>query len=243
MKYWIIGASSGIGKSIAIELDKSGHDLILSSGNNNKLRKTSLGLTRDHLLLPFDLSRKSECIKNAKIVINKDINSLCIIYMAAAYSQNDYDDYEKIIDVNITGLLHILSITKEYLKNTSEQSKLIICSSLVAYKGLPYSQPYSLTKAALLSLGSSLSIELRDVVDVKVITPGFVKTQLTDKNNFPMPFIMSSEKAAKIIINGIYSKKYEITFPLPMYIIMKCLQILPNFISNYICSVIKKTTG
>lgn len=243
MKYWIIGASSGIGKSIAIELDKIGCDMILSSSNSDKLIKASSKLQKNHLLLPFNLSNKDECIRNSEIVINKNMSSLCIIYMAAAYSPNDYTDYEKIIDTNITGLLHVLSITKEYLKNTHEQSKLIICSSLVAYKGLPYSQPYSLTKAALLNLASSLSIELRNVVDVKVITPGFVKTQLTDKNTFPMPFIMSSEKAAKIIINGINSKKYEITFPLPMYIIMKCFQILPNFIGNYIGSVIKKTRG
>ena len=99
-----------------------------------------------------------------------------------------------------------------------------------------------MTKAALYNLASSLHIELKDKIDVKVITPGFVKTPLTDKNKFPMPFIISSNKAADIIERGMFSKKFEITFPFPMYLIMKGLQTLPNFISNYISSLVKKGT-
>jgi len=163
--------------------------------------------------------------------------------MSATYSPDDSSDYENVINVNILGLLHILSVTKEFLKNTNDTSQLIICSSLVAYKGLPYSQPYSMTKAALYNLASSLHIELKNIVDVKVITPGFVKTPLTDKNNFPMPLIISASSAASIIAKGmVSSKKFEISFPLPMYLIMKGLQTMPNFISNYISSLVKKGT-
>ena len=162
--------------------------------------------------------------------------------MSAAYSPDDYSDYENIINVNIMGFMHILHVTRSFMINSTNKSKLVICSSLVAYKGLPYSQPYSMTKAALYNLASSLHIELKDKIDVKVITPGFVKTPLTDKNKFPMPFIISSNKAADIIERGMFSKKFEITFPLPMYLIMKGLQTLPNFISNYISSLVKKGT-
>jgi short-subunit dehydrogenase len=100
-----------------------------------------------------------------------------------------------------------------------------------------------MTKAALYNLASSLHIELKGIVDVKVITPGFVKTPLTDKNNFPMPLIISANAAASIITKGILSsKKFEISFPLPMYLIMKGLQTLPNFLSNFISSLVKKGT-
>ena len=170
------------------------------------------------------------------------MDSLKIIFMSATYSPDDSSDYENVINVNILGLLHILSITKEFIKNTNNISKLIICSSLVAYKGLPYSQPYSMTKAALYNLASSLHIELKGIVDVKVITPGFVKTPLTDKNNFPMPLIISANAAARIIAKGINSNKFEISFPIPMYLIMKGLQTLPNFMSNFISSLVKKGT-
>jgi len=241
-KYWIIGSSSGIGKELAVKLDQQGFDLILSSRNEDKLNQLNNSLINDHEIIPLDLSNKEQCLEVSRNIINKEIDSLQIIFMSAAYSPDDYSDYENIINVNILGLLHILSITKEFLINTNNVSKLIICSSLVAYKGLPYSQPYSMTKAALYNLASSLHIELKDVVDVKVITPGFVKTPLTDKNNFPMPFIIGADSAAKIIIKGMNSKRFEITFPFSMYLVMKILQVLPNLISNYICSLVKKGT-
>ena len=241
-KYWIIGSSSGIGKELAKKLDAKGCDLILSSRNEENLNQLNKSLINDHEVMPLDLSNKDQCLNISKNIVNKDIDSLHIIFMSAAYSPDDYSDYENIINVNVLGLLHILSVTKEFLKNTNELSQLIICSSLVAYKGLPYSQPYSMTKAALYNLASSLHIELKNVVDVKVITPGFVNTPLTDKNNFPMPFIIEADSAARIISKGMRSNKFEITFPISMYLVMKMLQILPNLISNYICSLVKKGT-
>ena len=242
-KYWIIGSSSGIGKELAKKLDAKGYELILSSRNHEKLNELNSTLINNHEVIPLDLSDKNQCLKVSKNIINKEIDSLHIIFMSATYSPDDSSDYENVINVNILGLLHILSVTKEFLKNTNELSQLIICSSLVAYKGLPYSQPYSMTKAALYNLASSLHIELKNIVDVKVITPGFVKTPLTDKNNFPMPLIISASSAASIIAKGmVSSKKFEISFPLPMYLIMKGLQTMPNFISNYISSLVKKGT-
>ena len=242
-KYWIIGSSSGIGKELAKKLDAKGYELILSSRNHEKLNELNSTLINNHEVIPLDLSDKNQCLKVSKNIINKEIDSLHIIFMSATYSPDDSSDYENVINVNILGLLHILSVTKEFLKNTNDTSQLIICSSLVAYKGLPYSQPYSMTKAALYNLASSLHIELKNIVDVKVITPGFVKTPLTDKNNFPMPLIISASSAASIIAKGmVSSKKFEISFPLPMYLIMKGLQTMPNFISNYISSLVKKGT-
>jgi len=241
-KYWIIGSSSGIGKELAKKLDSQGCNLILSSRSEDKLNQLNNSLINNHVVMPLDLSEKSQCLEVSKDIINTPMDSLDIIFMSAAYSPDDYSDYENIINVNLLGILHILSVTKDYLKNTNTESKLIICSSLVAYKGLPYSQPYSLTKAALYNLASSLHIELKGCVDVKVITPGFVKTRLTDKNSFPMPFIMDASKAAEIILKGMNSKRFEISFPFPMYLVMKGLQTLPNFISNYFASLVKKGT-
>ena len=241
-KYWIIGSSSGIGKSLAKKLDNKGYSLILSSRNESKLHELNSLLKNDHEVLPLDLSDKDQCLSISQQIVESNPDALNIIFMSAAYSPDDYSDYENIINVNIMGFMHILHITRNFMINSANKSKLIICSSLVAYKGLPYSQPYSMTKAALYNLASSLHIELKNKIDVKVITPGFVKTPLTDKNKFPMPFIISSNKAADIIERGIFSKKFEITFPLPMYLIMKGLQTLPNFISNYISSLVKKST-
>ena len=241
-KYWIIGSSSGIGKALAKKLNNKGYKLILSSRSEDKLNELNNLLNNDHEVLPLDLSDKDQCLSISRQIVESNPDSLNIIFMSAAYIPDDYTYYENIINVNIMGFMHILHVTRSFMINSTNKSKLVICSSLVAYKGLPYSQPYSMTKAALYNLASSLHIELKDKIDVKVITPGFVKTPLTDKNKFPMPFIISSNKAADIIERGMFSKKFEITFPLPMYLIMKGLQTLPNFISNYISSLIKKGT-
>ena len=241
-KYWIIGSSSGIGKSLAKKLDNKGYKLILSSRNESKLHELNSLLNNDHEVLPLDLSNKDQCLSISRKIVESNPDSLNIIFMSAAYSPDDYSDYENVINVNIMGFMHILNVTRSFMIKSTNKSKLIICSSLVAYKGLPYSQPYSMTKAALYNLASSLHIELKNKIDVKVITPGFVKTPLTDKNKFPMPFIISSNKAADIIERGIFSKKFEISFPLPMHITMKFLQILPNTLSNFICALLKKST-
>ena len=241
-KYWIIGSSSGIGKALAKKLDNKGYKLILSSRSEDKLNELNNLLKNDHEVLPLDLSDKDQCLSISRQIVESNPDSLNIIFMSAAYSPDDYSDYENIINVNIMGFMHILHVTRSFMINSANKSKLIICSSLVAYKGLPYSHPYSMTKAALYNLASSLHIELKNKIDVKVITPGFVKTPLTDKNKFPMPFIISSNKAADIIERGMFSKKFEISFPLPMQTTMKLLQILPNFISNFICSLVKKRT-
>ena len=136
-KYWIIGSSSGIGKELAKKLDAKGYSLILSSRNVDKLIQLNSELINDHEIIPLDLSDKDQCLKVSKDIISKEIDSLSIIFMSATYSPDDTTDYENVINVNILGLLHILSVTKEFLKNTKDPSQLIICSSLVAYKGLP----------------------------------------------------------------------------------------------------------
>ena len=157
-KYWIIGSSSGIGRELAKKLDAKGYDLILSSRNQESLNELNKSLINNHEVIPLDLSNKDQCLSVSKNIINKEMDSLKIIFMSATYSPDDSSNYENVINVNILGLLHILSITKEFIKNTNSISQLIICSSLVAYKGLPYSQPYSMTKAALYNLASSLHI-------------------------------------------------------------------------------------
>ncbi len=242
MKYWIIGASSGIGREIAMQLSELGNEVVVSSSNKSNLEKLNEGNRDRFKLLSFDVSNKAEVNEACNIIKKDSDDALCIIYMAARYDAYDQDkgkesklgNYENIINVNIIGLLHIIENMHNHMKNTKKRSKFIICSSLVAFKGLPFSQPYSLTKAALYNLSSSFFAENHKYFDVKVITPGFVDTPLTRKNKFDMPFIISASKAAQIIIKGLNSKKYEISFPLVTRIIMVSLSIMPHFIYNFL---------
>ena len=141
-KYWIIGSSSGIGKALAKKLDNKGYKLILSSRSEDKLNELNNLLNNDHEVLPLDLSDKDQCLSISRQIVESNPDSLNIIFMSAAYSPDDYSDYENIINVNIMGFMHILHVTRSFMINSTNKSKLVICSSLVAYKGLPYSQPY-----------------------------------------------------------------------------------------------------
>ena len=113
-KFWIIGSSSGIGKELAKKLDAKGYNLILSSRNEEKLHQLNNELINDHEVIPLDLSDKDQCLEISRDIIDKEIDSLSIVFMSATYSPDDTTDYENVINVNILGLLHILSITKEF---------------------------------------------------------------------------------------------------------------------------------
>ena len=109
--------------------------------------------------------------------------------------------------------------------------QIVICASVAGYRGLPTGQPYCAAKAALLNLSESLKVELEPKnIDVKVICPGFVKTPLTDKNDFPMPMIIEAEDSAIAIKKGLCSRAFEIHFPKRFTYIMKLLHILPHWL-------------
>ena len=113
-----------------------------------------------------------------------------------------------------------------YLKQ-SFKGQIAICASVAGYRGLPQSQPYGSTKAALINLTESLAVDLGDKIDIKLICPGFVKTRLTDKNTFSMPMRITPDQAAKKIAQGLHKKRFEITTPWLFTRLMKLLKVMP----------------
>lgn len=109
--------------------------------------------------------------------------------------------------------------------------QIVLCASVAGYRGLPNAQPYCATKAALINYAESLKIELEpEHIDVKIICPGFVKTDLTDKNDFKMPMMISADEAASAISKGLTQKGFEIHFPKRFTLIMKTLRLIPNWL-------------
>jgi short-subunit dehydrogenase len=106
--------------------------------------------------------------------------------------------------------------------------QIAIVSSVAGYRGLPRAIAYSATKAALIAMSESLKFDLdRAGVMVNVINPGFVKTPLTDKNDFPMPFLMSVEEASRRVIDGLARGRFEVCFPRRFAYILKAMRLLP----------------
>lgn len=226
---WIIGASSGIGAALAKQLALEGARVIISARSADKLEALSAEIGAEAYALDVT---KFEDIKNIAEKIGK-INS--VVFMAGIYTPMNFDnmnlsDANHIIDINFKGALNAVLAVLPILKK-QKFGQIALCASIAGYRGLPNAQPYGATKAALINLAESLRLELSPSnIDVKVINPGFVKTQLTDKNRFDMPAIITPEQAAQAIIKGLKDNAFEIHFPKKFTYFAKCLRILPNWI-------------
>ncbi len=232
-KIWIIGASAGIGAALAKELSEQGAILALSArdeGNLNEL-KNSLSDSQ-HLIFPLDVTDSDKVLKTANAIAASFGEIDSVIFMAATYQPHSNAGYtdiniaKHIIDVNFNGAMNLVHAVLPIL-NKQKESQLVLCASVAGFRGLPSGQPYCASKAALINYAESLKLEQPNI-DVKLINPGFVKTRLTDKNDFKMPFIITPEKAAKEIAAGLKSRSFEIHFPKKFTYIMKLISILPN---------------
>ena len=232
---WIVGASAGIGRALATLYARKGAKLILSARSRDDLEALDRGLGGGHLVLPFDVSDQNGMTQAlATLKANKTYIHRAL-FMAAIYKpQNiknmDLEFAEDLFDVNVLGCF---SFAQLMLQIMTEQGggQIAICGSVAAYNGLPNGQPYSASKAALKNFAESLYLEAPDSIDIKLISPGFVRTRTTDLNEFDMPFIIEPERAAAEIEKGLNSKAFEIHFPKRFSLQLKLLAMLPYFLS------------
>lgn len=240
---WIIGASSGIGAALASELAARGAHLALSARRKEPLETLKQSLGAGHKIFVLDVvdaglvSRTAQAIRAAYGRIDR------IVFLAAAYTPMQLDELDlvvtrQIVEVNLTGAFHIVHAVLPILKE-QQNGQIALCGSVAGYTGLPGGQPYSATKAGIINLAESLRAELPATIDVKLISPGFVKSELTDKNNFKMPMIISAESAAQNIADGLLKNSFEIHFPKTFTFWLKCLRILPYGLAFKITQIFK----
>lgn len=241
---WIIGASNGIGEALAKKYFSNGYNLMISARDETKLQELAEQLTKT--------SKKQKIIPSALDVC--DVSSLqksfdkflqeigkidLIIFCSAIYTPTsaigfDLSKASKTIDVNLKGAINLLHVV---LKNMSQEKHghIAFLASVAGYRGLPKSFAYGASKAGLINLCEGIYPELqKHNINLSVINPGFVKTRLTDKNKFKMPFIINSTQAADKIFEGIKSNRFEIHFPKQFTYFLKLLKILPNSIFLFI---------
>ncbi|PIR33527.1 MAG: short-chain dehydrogenase [Alphaproteobacteria bacterium CG11_big_fil_rev_8_21_14_0_20_44_7] len=232
---WLIGASSGIGEALAKELAMQGANLALSARREKELDKVKKSLQGNkNISLPLDVSNLDELKKAASKLKNDwgqidSVITLAAIYYPEKIQKLEAEKTAKLIEINLTSNFYLCEAVLPILTKQKE-GQIVFCGSVAGYVGLPKGQPYCATKAGVISLAESLKIELAEdhpKIDVKVICPGFVKTPMTDKNNFKMPMVIEAEEAAKAIAKGLKSKKFEIHFPRKFTNIMKLLEIMP----------------
>ncbi len=225
---WIIGASDGIGAALAQEYALRGARLILSARSQDRLCEMAASLGPDHVVLPLDVSDRATL--DAAIKTLADIGPVDrVIHLAAIYDPGKVMDLDpqkaaQIVTVNLTGSFHIAQIAPAVLRSGGQ---LALCGSVAGYIGLPQGQIYSATKAAVINLAESLRAELAGRYDVRLISPGFVDTRLTQQNDFTMPAMVTPEAAACAIIDGLNARSFEVHFPRRLTYALKFLSILP----------------
>jgi len=229
---WIIGCSSGIGLALAKELSEQGASLILSARRQDKLEDLNNSLGGNHLICPVDVGSHKSLIDAVSIIKETYPKLDSAIFLPAMYVahdgiKKDIEIIHKMLSVNIGGAFNMVDVVQPIFEKQGF-GQIVLCGSIAGYRGLPMGQPYCASKAAIISYAESLKIELEpNNIDVKLINPGFVRTPLTDKNDFPMPMIIEPDIAAKAIARGLKSRVFEIHFPKKFTYIMKLLHILP----------------
>ena len=241
---WITGGSTGIGKALALKFADKGWNVAISARRENLLKEISNNNENIHGF-PLDVTDKSKCREVFEQIKNKFQGIDICFFSTGTWNPKkekdiDVEQIEDVFKVNFFGTLNSIKTVEEYFKNKKE-GIITIVSSIAGYRGLPNSTGYGPSKSALNNLAESLYFDFkRSNVRVCLVSPGFIKTPMTDKNKFKMPFIKSSEFAANKIYKGlINSKAFEITFPKQLTIIMKILRIMPYWKYLYL---IKKLT-
>jgi short-subunit dehydrogenase len=237
---WITGASSGIGEATARKFAKEGWNRSVSARRVELLEK--LSSDENIFSYPLDVTDQIQTKQVFEKIINdhKQID-LCIFssgtYERKSEKELDVQNIRHVIEVNFLGVINCVSAVEKYYKDKNN-GHIAIVSSPVGYRGLPKSSGYTPSKAALNNFTQGIYFDFKKFnVKVSLITPGFIKTALTDKNDFKMPFLKDTTYAANEIYNGLVNKNnFEIIFPLPIKIIYKLIQILPNRLYNYLIS-------
>tara|TARA_Y100000590_G_scaffold341488_1_gene389671 strand:- start:4619 stop:5374 length:756 start_codon:yes stop_codon:yes gene_type:complete len=234
-KVWITGASSGIGKALAIKFAKEGWHVAASARRENLLKDLNNQNPNIHPF-PIDVKDESKTKNIFQNILEKfetvDMAVFCTgIHDPDAEKKLSSEKIREIMETNFFGTLNCIMAVNKYFRE-KRNGQISIVSSVAGYRGLPAASGYCASKSALTSLAESLYFDFkRHNVRVSLVSPGFIKTPMTDKNKFPMPMIKSPEFAAEKMFIGLTKKNsFEIHFPIMFTMIMKMLKIMPNWL-------------
>lgn len=226
--WWIVGASEGLGRALAKEMDGAGARLILSARNAGRLQHLCDGMSNARAL-PMDVTDPDDVMRAAADLGPVD----GVVYCAGAYDPLSAQDWqpeavETMCAVNFTGALRVLGqIVPQFCRRDS--GHIVLIGSLAGFTGLPGAIGYGASKAALMHLGENLQADLRGSnVRVQVINPGFIRTRLTQKNQFKMPQILEPEDAARRCLRAMQGRRFSTSFPAPFSWVFTLGRLLPR---------------
>lgn len=229
--YWLVGASEGLGRALAMKLSKTGAEVIVSARNADRLRDLVDELPGRARAISCDVADPESVAAAAEAA--GDIDGL--VFLAGVYwpiKATDWDagQVETMFDVNLTGAARVLGQVVPRMVAKGD-GHIVLTGSLSGFRGLPGAVGYGATKAGIMSLGETMRLDLRGTgVVVQNANPGFVKTRLTDKNDFSMPFLMTPEEAADHMMTLMRSDRFASSFPWAFGLWFRFSRFLPQWL-------------
>ncbi len=246
MKILITGASSGIGEALARLYATKDNELFLLArreGRLQELQNELIPLTKKTEIIVCDVADFGKLQRKMRELLDVDVVILNAgISLGHSLEITPFSEFKKLYDVNVLSNHAILEVLlPKFLEKKS--GKIVFISSLASLLSMPSSKAYSSSKRALNAYAEGLRYKYKnDGIKVINILPGFIKSEMTDKNSFKMPFLLSTEAGAKRIYDAIEGEKRFYPFPLRFYCIIKLLNLLPQFLRDKIInSLIKRT--
>ncbi len=213
-RYWLVGASEGLGLALAQKLSAAGAELILSARTEDSLKSAAATLSGPATILPVDVGDSASVTAAAAQLPDLD----GMVFLAGVYWPMRAQDWdakaaEAMANINFTGAIRVVGAALPAMV-AKNRGHLVITGSLSGFRGLPGAIGYAASKAGTMVLAESLYADLRKSgISVQLANPGFIRTRLTAKNDFTMPFIMEPEAAAEIMFRHMQSSRFKISFP------------------------------
>lgn len=236
-RYWLVGASSGIGAALARELVRRGARVAISARDAAALRAVADSSAGPDpavvpAVVPVDATDR-DAVRRAAGDARAALGGLDVVVWCAGYWEQldaaewDADVFARHVEVNLLGLNNVLAAVVPPMTRAGH-GHVVGIASVAGYRGLAGAEAYGATKAAQINLLEGLRAAVaRHGVRVTTVCPGFVRTPMTETNDFPMPFMVDADAAATAIADGLERRRTEIVFPLPMAVTMKVARVLP----------------
>lgn len=230
---WITGGGTGLGRALALEMARNGWRIAVSGRRLQPLQETADRAPQGHIhAFPCDVRDEAEVAETVRRIEShwRPIDLAVLnagTYNPAEPGSFDPAAFRHTMEVNFQGTVNGVAAVLPGMRRRGG-GHIAMTASLAGYRGLPNAAPYGTTKAAMIHLAESLHLDYaRDGIRFTCFNPGFVRTPMTGKNRFPMPFLMEPEPAARRMYRGLMAGDFEITFPRRLAWTMKVLRVLP----------------
>jgi len=229
-RYWLVGASEGLGAALAHQLARAGVEVIVSARSQDKLDALVAELPANASSQLADVSDSASVASAAKAVGDVDgVVFLAGVYWPMKSQEWDAEKAEAMVDINFTGAVRVMGAVMPMMQERGT-GHLVITGSLSGFRGLPGAIGYAASKAGTMALAESMYADLRATdIDVQLANPGFIKTRLTEKNDFKMPFIMEPDDAAREMFELMNSDRFKKSFPRVFSWVFRLSQFMPDW--------------